>query len=526
MEGDQRQARIGCAPLGPPRRARAPAIASLILALGAGIGRAEAAEVRVGSRTIGEGYVVMAPAASGEGEVRLLRRRRLVQYVNLGVYELLPPKQADQWRREPKDGQIEVVASMRVRHDFGDFRRFASSAPGASGPLLQSLDGRQVDLLYGYVQGREIGGFFDFRAGRQFETSGLDWFAFDGGWARVDTPANLSIEAFGGLAVNGNDVFGWPTWQLDGTAGTPQPGLGRDMDIARSPMLGAALASSGLRRVHARVAYRRTFTPGADTGALNRGLVEPTGEADGSAQPLTTAVDQEFVSAQLDLPLFDGVFTPFAAARYNLGTSRLDDLSAGLDLAVSDRHRVRAQYLRTIPSFDLDSIFNLFALQPLEDVRLSYQVRAGGGWTLQGRGRVRVFRSELAEDEAAARTRALALGWGASLSALWRRHRFAARVDGFAQGGEGGTVAGGSLDGQVRVAHDRVGLDLRTYASGYGDETRQGWAVAVQAGADAQVWRGVHVTLLAEEMVTPYLRHAFRGLAMLGFDWSMRGGGR
>lgn len=466
---------------------------------------AHATEVRVGARTIGEGYVVLTPGDSP----RLLRRRRLVQYVNLGVYELLPPTEVDQWRRDPEDGQIEIVASMRLRHDFGEF---LGDAGPTSGPVLESVDGRQIDLLYGYVQGREIGGFFDFRAGRQFETSGLDWYAFDGGWARVRTPAHLAVEAFGGMQVNAANLFGWPTFQLDGTSGE------EGADRAGSPVLGAGLSLVDVRWMDARVAYRRTFTP----ASINRSIIEPTGDADGSVQPLASGVDQELVSATMHMRLFDGVFAPFGALRFNLGTTRVDDISAGATVAIGDSHHIRAQYLRTIPSFDLDSIFNLFSVQPFEDVRLSYQVRPGGGWRLEGRGGVRLFRDALPE-------RRLALGWTAALAAAWQQRRFTVRTDSFVQGGEGGTRAGGSVDSQIRVAADRIGVDLRSYFTHYQDDLvvdRRGWGLAFQAGADFQLWQGVHLTVLAEEMVTPYLRHALRLLGMLSADWSFRVGRR
>jgi hypothetical protein len=478
---------------------------------------AEAAEVRVGSRTIGEGYVVVAPGP----EPRLLRRTRLVQYVNLGVYELLAPREVDQWRRDEADGQIELVASMRVRHDFGDFTRDAG--PDASA-VLNSVDGRQIDLMYGYVQGRRLGNFFDFRAGRQFETSGLDWYAFDGGWTRATTPAHLAVEVFGGLQVNGAHVFGWPTWALDGTSGN------EPADRAGSPMVGTALSLVDVRWIHARVAYRRTFTP----AGINRNILEPTGAPDGSVREgVSAGVDQELVSATLNMSLAKGVFSPFGAARFNLGTLRLDDLSVGFGLAVSDRHSIRAQYLRTIPSFDLDSIFNLFTLQPFEDVRLSYQVRAGGGWTLLGRGSARIFRNQTSEslgaDLGIDPGSSVTLGWGGALAALWQRKRFSVRTDAFAQGGEGGLRAGGSVDGQVRVLNDRIGIDLRSYFTRYADDQvpeREGFGLSFQAGADFKLWDGIHLTILGEELITPYLVHAFRGLANLAVDWSFRAGRR
>jgi hypothetical protein len=473
---------------------------------------ANASEVRIGSRTIGEGYVIVAPGP----EPQLIRRRRLVQYVNLGVFELLPPREVDQWRRDEDDGQLEIIASMRLRQEFGDF---LSAAGPDSRPVIESVDGRQIDLMFGYLQGRRIGGFFDFRAGRQFESSGLDWYAFDGGWTRVNTPAHLAVETFGGMQVNAAHVFGWPTFGLDGTSGRGPA------DRAGSPMIGAALSVIEIPWIHARVAYRRTFTP----TSINRNILEPTGAPDGSVREgVLSGVDQELVSATVNMNIAKGTFTPFAAVRFNLGTSRLDDTTVGFGVAVSEHHAIRAQYLRTIPNFDLDSIFNVFNLQPFEDVRLSYQVRAGGGWTLLGRGSMRMFRAETNEaiDVAA---RPITLGPGGGLAALWQHRRLALRADTFAQGGEGGLQTGGSIDSQIRVLHDRIGIDLRSYFTRYSDDQvrgREGYGVSFQAGADFKIWNGVHLTLLAEEMLSTYFVHAFRGLATLSVDWSFRVGRR
>jgi hypothetical protein len=487
-----------------PRRRRSAARVGLAVCLCMTPVVADATEIRMGTRSIGEGYVVVAPGP----EPRLLRRMRFVQYLNLGVHELLPPRDADQWRRAPEDGQLEMIASMRLRHDFGEF---TNDAGLDSGPVLRSIDGRQIDLLYGYLQGRKLGGFFDFRAGRQFESSGLDWYVFDGGWTRVTTPAHLAVEVFGGLQVNGAHVFGWPTMQLDGTSGN------EPADRAGSPMLGTAVSIVDIAWLNARVAYRRTFTP----AGLNRNILESTGAPDGSVNDgIIAGVDQELVSATMNLNLAKGVFTPFAAARVNIGTLRVDDLSAGFGVAVSEHHSIRAMYLRTIPSFDLDSIFNVFALQPFEDVRLSYQVRAGD-WTLLGRGSARIFRDGPVDDLD------ISLGWGGALSALWQHKRFAVRTDAFVQGGQGGTRAGGSIDGQVRVLNDRIGIDLRSYLTRYADDQvpeREGYGLAFQAGADFKLWDGVHLALLGEELLTPFVVHAFRGLANLSVDWSFRAG--
>src|SRR6478609_1237237 len=57
-----------------------------------------------------------------------------------------------------------------------------------------------VDLQYGYLEGRRVFGFLQFRLGRQYLTDTLGWTSFDGGLVRVAVPAlPLAIEAEGGL---------------------------------------------------------------------------------------------------------------------------------------------------------------------------------------------------------------------------------------------------------------------------------------------------------------------------------------
>jgi hypothetical protein len=476
-------------------------------AVGAGValsmwsGGAAAAEVRTVTRTIGEGYMIRVPGPEQE----LLSRRRLVQYVNLGVYELLPPRRPRDLHRSYEDGQLHMVTSMRLRHDFGSFRR---EGQDYAAKLVESVDGRQIDVLFAYLEGQNLGGMIDLRAGRQFEMSGLDFFAFDGGWVRLRTPVHVAVEAFGGLQVDGSHLFGFPTMELDGTQGRPP-------DRAFSPMTGAAVALDDLKWVDARVAYRRTWTP----NALNQGIVDEDG-----GQGLATTVDQELVSASAALRLADGKFGPYAALRYNLGTARVDDVVAGMHVALTERHLIRALYIRTIPWFDLDSIFNVFASEAFEDLRAVYEVRPSPRWTIALRSQNRIFREHPLEvNDQPTRGRRLGLGGGATLA--YRRPRFSARIDGFGLAGEGGLRAGGSVDTRTFVAWQRLALDGRIYAVYFEDDAaaaRRGYSVAVQAGLNLQLWRGIHLNLMGEEMITTYYTSALRVLASLSADWSLR----
>jgi hypothetical protein len=467
---------------------------------------AGASEVRVVSRTIGEGYSIRVPGP----EAALLSRRRLVQYINLGVYDMLPPKRADELHRAAEDGQLRLITSMRLRHDFGSFVRRAS---GRAESLLDTVDGRQIDLLYGYLEGERLGGWVDLRAGRQFESSGLDWYVFDGAWVRVRTPAHLGVEAFSGLNVDGTAMFGYPTYELDGTAQTPA-------DDARSTMFGAALSVVDLKWVDARVAYRRTMSP----ALLNQDIVNDDGTVG-----LASGVDQELVSATAGLRLLEGRLNPFGALRYNLGTSRVDDATAGIAWTFTDRHTVRGQWIRTIPAFDLDSIFNVFSSTSFEDFRVIYQVRTGPRWTLSARGQTRVFGNETTEELGTEPDRAHEVGYGGGLQALHQRRRFSLRIDGFGLGGEGGVRAGGSVGTRTHVAWDRLALDGRAYGVYYADEqveAREGYSFALQAGANLRLYRGVHLNVVGEEMFTSFLKHAFRVLAVFNVDWSFRAGRR
>lgn len=467
---------------------------------------AHASEVRTQSRTIGEGYMVRLPGPNGQ----LVGRRRLSQYVNLGVYGILPPKRADEVRRDPDDGQLQIVSSMRLRHDFGTFTRRAS---GDSARLIESLDGRQIDLLFGYFEGKRIARWVDFKIGRQFEMSGLDFYAFDGAWIRAHTPAHLAFEAFAGQQVDGTALFGFPTFELDGTQGT-------SADRSHSPMVGAAFALDEVKFADARFAYRRTWSP----ASLNGNVTDV-----GGSTGVGTVVDQEFISAQLALRLAKGRVSPFGAGRYNLGTARLDDLSGGVWWAITPMHSVRAFYMRTIPSFDLDSIFNVFALEPFEDVRVVYQVKPGPRWTLYSRFQGRFFFAEQTGELGTEPGERVAFGGGGGAGATYRRRRFGMRIDGYGLGGQGGVRAGGSVDTRTDVIWNRIGIDARAYALYYRDDIvadRRGYSASLGVGPHARLAHGVYLNVIAEEVFTPYYRHAFRAFGSLSFDWSFRAGAR
>ncbi|HEY8376154.1 MAG TPA: hypothetical protein VIK91_06680, partial [Nannocystis sp.] len=72
---------------------------------------------------------------------------------------------------------------------------------------------------------------------------------------------------------------------------------------------------------------------------------------------------------------------------------------------------------------------------------------------------------------------------------------------------------------------DRLALDARIYGVYYRDElvqARRGYSVAIQLGLNAQLWKGIHLAVLGEEMFTTFYSQAFRLFAALTADWSLQ----
>ncbi len=458
--------------------------------------RASAGDVTIRSRTYGEGYVVLVPGSEG----RLLRRRRLAQILSLGVFDLLPPDPAaDPARR----GRLGFRATVRIRHDFGDFQRRAA---GRAATLVRAEDGRAVDLLGAALEGRRLFGALDLRIGRQIDQYGLDFFAFDGGFVRVRTPVPVAFEALGGLAVRATDLLGYPEMSVDGVPPT---------EVSTGPrfVAGGGVLVDGPSWIFGRVGYRQVFERSAPAAP---------------GEPPRRRVAEEILSAQVRLRLAKGIVSPYGAVRYDVAGARVSDLSLGTDLAFGGgRHLLRVQYLRTHPVFDLDSVFNVFFTTPFSDVRLGYQVNLGRT-ALHARWQVRRMLADRTASGAEPPARALG-GTGVQAGVSHRRRRFALRADAFARGGPEGRLGGASVEARTFVFHQRLALDTRayyTYVDGVGSTAGGGHLWAVQIGTDTRLYSGIHLHLLVEEAGSPTMRSSFRVFGALSLDWQIRGGTR
>ena len=195
--------------MAPPKCARASALlVGLVVAAGGGA-RAFAYDFSIDLRTIGQGYQVRGFAPDGTNE--LLSRRRLTQYLDVNVFDIEPTR----WRGdEGGRNLIYFDASLRFDSDFGGY--LTGRPTGVD--EIRELQQNQVDVLFAFVGGRDVGGRLDFQLGRQIHFDMLDFFAYDGGDAVVHLRRGLALEAFAGTEVRGDLPLASPITSSTGPA--------------------------------------------------------------------------------------------------------------------------------------------------------------------------------------------------------------------------------------------------------------------------------------------------------------------
>ena len=111
-------------------------------------------------------------------------------------------------------------ASLRLDSDFGGYML---GRPGGSDEIRE-LKQSQLDILYAFLGGRNIGGRVDFMLGRQIHFDLVDFFAYDGADAIVRLTRNFAVQAYAGTEVRGELPLSAPIYELDGTsAGSRDP---------------------------------------------------------------------------------------------------------------------------------------------------------------------------------------------------------------------------------------------------------------------------------------------------------------
>jgi len=200
--------------------------------------------------------------------------------------------------------------------------------------------------------------------------------------------------------------------------------------------VGAASVKKKLRDFHSRLAYRATIS--ATRGRLD-------------GEPATAFLDER-LSWQAAASLGRGLFQPMAGLRWDFLQGRIDQVEAAVRLKPWRRHAFVVEYFRAAPTFDGDSIFNVFATAPYDDLRAGWDFD-GPGLLAYVRGFTRFF------DPAGGAGGGADLGAAAGAALRFSRGRV--RADVYYEDGYAGRRTGCDLRGAWDLARGWFSLDGR-----------------------------------------------------------------
>jgi hypothetical protein len=490
----------GRASEGRSRRSRGATLAAglAVVAVAGATGAAGASDFVLTSRTIGQGYAERRYGAGGASE--LLTRRRLTQYLSLSAFNIEP----EAWRGKDGDRNlVSVEIGMRFDSDFGTFLTGRPNGLDTIRELAQS----QFDVLYAYLLARDVAGHVDVQLGRQLHYDLVDFYSFDGADVWLRPGPFVSVQAFGGTEVRGELPLSAPLYELDGTSpGSRDPATRPGQSSAWRPLVGAAVALDRSSPVNARIAYRKVFSQTID---------RQPGEPD-------SGVNHETVSFTGDTRWRDRLFLS-VGARYNLLVAGWDDQQAAVRIRLGLRHMLSAEYSFLAPTFDGDSIWNIFGAGAYRDWRASYDLQVTPAWRAHLRGFLRQFveapgvPTELS-DAAPGGRRAN----GASVGFDVRGVRGRARADAYVETGFGGWKVGGDASGRWVLRPNLFDVEGRLTAMAWRPDNvpqpRDAVMVGAALGCVYHLGNKMRVHFLGEDNMGTYYRAQVRGLGVLEMD--------
>jgi hypothetical protein len=426
--------------------------------------RAYALDADVQSDSAAQFYDVRSP--TGE---QVLNRRRVTTTLAVSGYEILDTPPNDPYAPE-------LLFRARLRYDADYGQSGAESDNTNFTHLVPGLQQQQLDLMYGYIEGRKLArGWLGFKLGRQYVTDMLGWYSFDGGEFKVTTPAYFAVEAYGGLEVRGGMPLSTSRFQSDGIWRGDRTNYDASLypsyqpsDVA--PVIGAAIESAGVTWLHSRLTYRRAMNTGSvGTSEFASGLYNP-------ASYSGTRVSSEKLGYSIQ-----GDWAQVGSARaglvYDLYDAKFANLYANLDAFVAKGFTVGLDYQFYQPTFDADSIWNIFMSEPLNDIGLRSTLEATDKLAFSAGGHARIYTVQTSEAEPAGQaqnapslipgsyfpTTPISYDGGGDLQARYRygEGSFGARGSG-SFGSEGDRVGGDLTAERIiethYVVHGRVGL--------------------------------------------------------------------
>ncbi len=446
------------------------------VALGALAPSARAYEFSARARTLAQVYQLRSYRLAGDDV--WMPRRRIGQSLTLAIWDIGGLAEARARSRRAAGGALVSWHShLRVDHDFGAFAAGRVALDGFADPVdaLDAIpelgdDTLALTLAYGYLQvDGLLANRLRLRAGRLIDLAADDLRLVDGAEVTGQLAPWLDVSVSGGLRVRDASPLASSASELDGTSGAEcqefvegaAPGQGRWQLLDRSAVIGNRRLASDLylcpqrnqwmptvaatahaavgRRVDAQLSYRRTQSRTVGLiGAVDR-LSQPDlglyPNAVGQAPAWGT--NEEVVLAQVQgrARLGGVTLTPLAWARRNLVMARFDRAGASVGVR-RGAQRLTPEVSVVVPSFDADSIFSVFAVDPATDLRLAWALTPGdAGWQARAQGWGRRYGDR---DGAA-------WAYGVDGAVQRRAGVWSGTATALADGGVGGSRLGGSL---------------------------------------------------------------------------------
>jgi hypothetical protein len=460
------------------RMIRAYAVASvLVLAIVAGATPAHAYEFWLRAETIGQAYQLRDYQLIGPD--LFLGRRVFTQTLALRIWDLGDLAAARREAHLPEQGlRISFQSYLRIDHDFGSYSNGSVVIPSSIPIRRDAIDVipelsdeiASLQLLYGYV---ELAGLLDDRLtiqiGRVMTGDGWETGALDGGAVKLAVPSTpLTVAVDAGLAVRASSPLGVSSFELDGTSGAaceeyvegPTPGSGSWQLIDRNrtvtsnmalssdyedcpqrqvsqPTVGVTVSTARFHGFSAEAGYRRTWSDTVGLiGPVDRLSYPDLGlYPNDYGQAPASGVNEERVWARVNGELSAGglAIAPYADVRYSLVQAVFDRADAGVRLSRgADSLEPSVEYF--YPTFDSDSIFNAFSIDPTTDYRLAYQ--RTGEFPITASAWLRQYHHEAGDASWAG-------GGDASISHPFGR-AWRGRLDALYDDGYGGRRVGGS----------------------------------------------------------------------------------
>ena len=450
------------------------------------VGIASAVEVQVTSRTMGDIY---SHLRANWDDSDPIRRQRIHQLLGLNLFDLT----------SDKTNQVYFVSNLRIDADFG--------VSVAEQEQIEGLSQTDFALLYGYLNVHQWLGFLDIRLGRQYEIDAIDMVLYDGIRLRAYSPWYVGAEALAGLEATHRVGPTVSSHTLDGTPGGPLLLEGKYGEVEPRLVVGGGLFLHHLPYTQFDLSYRRiqTLGEGVDPEVLGK-----------------PGINQERFGVAASQRIMEGLFIN-AGASYDLFLGGVNELLAGIRYRPTFSLETEFKYHYLLPSFDADSIWNVFSWRPMDRTEQRVRIYGSEDFWVYGGAYQSFFRADdsVTEEDIDAVVEDLGFSMG---SVLRIQPDSYVRTDLNTEFGYGGRQTFLDVGGGTTFRSGMFGLDGRLLMIFFEDE-QQSRLNGTMLGAQVEgTWfftKQGKLSLLVEEASSELQPHWLRVLAVLDFNFWM-----